>query len=120
MSKAQSLLDPRIGLLGSGSFYCFPQGYSKPEFVGTQEEVEAALGLRSPALQAGDRKQLREYTVFVSPKIVTFAGSGTFGEYQQDVFARTRAEAIKIARAERFEAEGRFAVSATYRAKLKR
>lgn len=40
-------LDPRIGMLNSGKFYCFPNGNGKPEFMGTLEEVEAALGLPS-------------------------------------------------------------------------
>lgn len=40
-------LDPRIGKLNSGKFYCFPNGYDQPEFIGSLEEVEAALGLRA-------------------------------------------------------------------------
>ena len=39
------LLDPRIGKLTSGLYYCFPDGHSKPELTGTLKEVEAALGL---------------------------------------------------------------------------
>ncbi len=42
-------LDPRIGMLNSGKFYCFPNGTGKPELIGTLEEVEVALGLRPPA-----------------------------------------------------------------------
>lgn len=40
-------LDPRIGVLNSGKFYAFVHGYDKPETVGTREEVEVALGLRT-------------------------------------------------------------------------
>ncbi len=40
------LLDPRIGKLTSGLYYCFPEGYGKPELTGTLEEIEIALGLR--------------------------------------------------------------------------
>jgi hypothetical protein len=39
------MLDPRIGKLNSGLFYCYPKGHGKPELTGTLEEVEAALGL---------------------------------------------------------------------------
>lgn len=39
-------LDPRIGTLNSGKFYCFPNGNGKPELIGSLEEVEVALGLR--------------------------------------------------------------------------
>lgn len=39
-------LDPRIGMLTSGKFYCFPKGAGQPEFEGTLDEVEAALGIR--------------------------------------------------------------------------
>lgn len=38
-------LDPRIGMLNSGKFYCFPNGNGQPEFMGSLEEVEVALGL---------------------------------------------------------------------------
>lgn len=39
-------LDPRIGKLNSGLFYAYVNGHNKPPTFGTQEEVEAALGLR--------------------------------------------------------------------------
>lgn len=45
-------LDPRIGILCSGRFYCFPNGYAAPEFEGTLQEVEVALGLRPAGLVA--------------------------------------------------------------------
>lgn len=45
-------LDPRIGQLSSGKFYCFPEGNGKPEFIGTLEEVEVSLGLRPPPMPA--------------------------------------------------------------------
>lgn len=38
-------LDPRIGVLNSGKFYAFVNGYDQPEFVGTLNEVEVKLGL---------------------------------------------------------------------------
>ena len=39
-------LDPRIGTLNSGLFYAFVDGYDKPEFSGSLDQVEVALGLR--------------------------------------------------------------------------
>lgn len=41
-------LDPRIGVLNSGVYYAFVNGYHAPEVRGTREEVEIALGLREP------------------------------------------------------------------------
>lgn len=40
--------DPRIGVLNSGVYYAFVDGPHKPETRGTLEEVEIALGLRTP------------------------------------------------------------------------
>lgn len=34
-------------MLNSGKFYCFPNGNGQPEFTGSLEEVEVALGLRT-------------------------------------------------------------------------
>lgn len=39
-------IDPRIGSLNSGKFYAYVNGYDKPGFVGSLQEVEAKLGLR--------------------------------------------------------------------------
>lgn len=39
-------MDSRIGKLNNGQFYAFVDGYDAPEFRGTLEEVEVALGLR--------------------------------------------------------------------------
>ena len=60
----------------------------------------------------------KEYEVTISPKMTTYAGSATFGEYTVSVTAKTAAEAIKEARAARRESEGRYGVPATYRAKV--
>ena len=45
-------LDPRIGMLNSGKFYCFPYGYGQPEVIGTLWDVEVALGLRSGSVNS--------------------------------------------------------------------
>lgn len=60
----------------------------------------------------------KEYEVTITPKITTYTGPSTFGEYTVTVTAKSHAEALKIARAERRESEGRYAVPANFRAKL--
>ena len=60
----------------------------------------------------------KEYTVTITPKITAYAGASVFGEYAVTVFAKSHAEALKQARAERRESEGRYGVPATFRAKL--
>lgn len=115
-------LDPRIGVLNGGKFYCFPNGHGKPEFIGTQEEVEIALGLRQSAAKeekpAKRQGELRDYVVTITPRKITYAGSQTFGEYTVEVVARSNSEAITKARRERNDNEGRYGVPATFRAKL--
>jgi hypothetical protein len=61
-------------------------------------------------------KPLHRYRVTVTPKIVTYAGSDTYGEYTVEVDAYDRADAIKSVRRERNDNEGRYGVPATYRA----
>ena len=46
----------------------------------------------------------KEYTVTITPKITAYAGASVFGEYTVTVFAKSHAEALKQARAERREA----------------
>jgi hypothetical protein len=60
----------------------------------------------------------KEYEVTITPKITTYAGSSTFGEYTVTVTAKSHADALKQARADRRESEGRYGVPATFRAKL--
>lgn len=117
-------MDARIGALNGGQFYCFPHGYAAAEFRGSLAEVEASLGLRprrvveaSPARRAAKR-QIRLYEVTVTPSMVAYAGSSTFGEYKVAIAARDRVEAISKARAERRDADGRLAVPAKFSARL--
>ena len=60
----------------------------------------------------------KDYEVTITPKITAYAGSSVFGEYTVTVFAKSHAEALKTARTERRESEGRYAVPANFRAKL--
>lgn len=55
-------LDSRIGMLNSGRFYAFANGYDKPETVGTLREVEQALGIaKAPSGKAA--KTCKTYDV---------------------------------------------------------
>lgn len=60
----------------------------------------------------------RDYIVTVTPKITTYFGNSVDGQYTTEVVAKTAAEALKKARRERRDNEGRFATPCTYRAKL--
>lgn len=60
----------------------------------------------------------KQYEVTITPKITSYADSSTFGEYVVEVTAKSHADALKQARADRRENEGRCGVPATYRAKL--
>jgi hypothetical protein len=60
----------------------------------------------------------KTYTVTVTPKAASYAGSCTMGEYTVTVRADNSADAIKQARRARRNEEGRYAVAATYRARV--
>jgi hypothetical protein len=113
-------LDPRIGILNSGKFYCFDRGHDQRETVGTRAECERALGLRTdlPADPAPAAKVARCYVVTITPRAVVYAGSWSSGPYQVEVIAATAAEAIRRARRDyRAENGGRFDVPADFRAR---
>ncbi len=105
-------------MLSSGKFYCFQNGYGKPELIGTLEEVEVALGIRSANFTAKRARKIRHYAVTVTPIIVAYAGSWRGDEYTVEVDARTNSEAITKVRQARNETEGRYGIPATYRAKV--
>ena len=63
-------------------------------------------------------RMFKRYLVTVTPKILSYAGNCTQGEYTVTIGARTNAEAIKYARRDRRDNEGRYAVPCTYRARL--
>ncbi|MFA6230992.1 MAG: hypothetical protein WC617_12600 [Rhodanobacter sp.] len=133
-------LDPRIGTLVRGMetvYYAFVHGYQADPLEGSLEQVEVALGLRqAPSAQAeappspvparrrlaSSGTALREYTVTVTPSVVTYAGgsytgSATFGEYTVQVLAKSHAQALQKARRERRDEEGRFGVPASFKAR---
>jgi len=83
-------LDPRIGTLNSGQLYAFVDGYDVPEVVGTLEEVEAALGIRTTV--AASVSQDARYTVTI--RFQYPAWDEKDGIVYEDVLARSKAEAI--------------------------
>lgn len=125
-------MDPRIGELrrdGVLLFYAFCQGYDRPETVGTLAQVEAALGVQPCEVSADDKmrtllaqrvakaEKIFLYSVTVTPKITSYHGTTVAGPYTVEVLATSAKEAIKVARAERRESEGRLAPSAVYSAR---
>jgi hypothetical protein len=127
-------MDSRIGVLmvnGAHVYYAFLRGNAEPETVGTREEIEVALGIRSPEALAVEHQDLqtkapskprlttlRSYVVTITPSVVTFAGSHTAGEYTVTKVAVSRNDAISQAREDRRNNEGRHGVSAKFRAHL--
>lgn len=91
-------LDPRIGMLNSGKFYCFPDGHGKPEFIGTLEEVEAALGLRPAVATEPEHDAVAEPMWTVTLRFQSPAWDETDGIVYQDIRAGSRAEANAIVR----------------------
>lgn len=96
-------LDPRIGILNSGKYYAFVNGYDQPEFTGTLEEVEIALGIREPALSVAPKAAL----VSEGPKLKKYNVHMTFqypawnekdGYWYDGIIARNKREANKRAR----------------------
>ncbi len=88
-------LDSRIGLLASGQFYTFANGYDKSETVGTLTEVEAALGLRTvaPAHQAKITRSWKVTMRFAYP-----AWDEVEGIVYADIVADRKSGAVKQAR----------------------
>lgn len=112
-------LDSRIGVLNSGKFYAFANGYDQPEIVGNLEEVEVALGLRVlPNMGAKKKRSVRSFSVTVTPSMLTYAGTMVLGEYVVELNASTHKEAISKARLQRRDEDGTQAVPATFRARL--
>ena len=110
-------MDARIGILtraGRPVFYAFARGYDAPAVEGTLDEVEAALGIS----KAKPRPSLRDWNVTVTPRTIAYCGTSTLSAYTVTITARTRGEAIKAARQQRNDEEGRYAPRATFTAKL--
>lgn len=60
---------------------------------------------------------LRRYHVTVTPKVLSYAGSYTFGAYTVVVEALSAAKAISKARKDRRDEEGRHVPAATFQAR---
>lgn len=118
-------LDPRIGALSSGRYYAFPNGYDKPEVIGSLAEVEMVLGIRSEAVtteMAQDvdvgalKPVIRTWNVTLRFKFP--AWDEVDGLVFAGIEASSKSEAIKIARKGAHEdgitiGRGRYVFSAT-------
>lgn len=104
MATAALNLDPRIGVLNGGKFYCFPNGYGKPELIGTLEEVENALGIRSAATAPVSTSNARavkklwtvrltfQYPAWDEVEGIEFADISANSKSEANAIARRRAE----------------------------
>lgn len=113
-------LDPRIGQLNSGKYYCFADGYRKPEFVGTLDQVQARLHSRAAGKPVRPSREVHNFDVTIAPRQIVYAGSWRSGVYTVRVQATTHAQAISKARAARRLEEGRFAMPASFSARRSR
>ena len=92
-------LDPRIGKLNSGKFYCFPNGNGKPELIGTLDEVEAALGLRAAVDPVSLAKVASRSSIWTVTLRFQFpAWDEVDGLEYRDIRASSKANANAIAR----------------------
>ncbi len=92
------LLDPRIGKLTSGLYYCFPDGHSKPELIGTLEEIESALGL-FPAVAVAPEVVAKGARMWsVTMRFQYPAWDEIDGIVYRDIRAESKAEANAMAR----------------------
>lgn len=115
-------MDPRIGMLSNGKFYAYVNGYDvDPVFTDTLEEIEALLKgevYTTPVKAKATKKTtVHTYIVTVTPEMVVYASGFTGSEYTVEVFASTAADAIKEARSQRRDTEGRYGVKCSYKAK---
>lgn len=91
-------LDPRIGKLNGGKFYCFSDGYGKPEFTGTLEEVGSVLGLRPAVAADPELAAMTDPMWTVTLRFQYPAWDEAAGILYQDIRAVSRAEANAIVR----------------------
>lgn len=92
-------LDPRIGVLSSGQFYAFAQGYDKPETVGTLQTVEQALGIAKvrgakavKAHKTFDVVMRFEHPAWDEVDGITYPGIGATGKADANKQVRSMAE----------------------------
>lgn len=90
-------MDARIGVLNSGKFYAYPNGYAAEIVIGTLQEVEIALGLQPSVIQTAPvQKMGKRYSAlltFESP-----AWDEVNGLEYRDIEAANKSEANAIAR----------------------
>lgn len=95
-------MDARIGVLNSGRFYAFANGYHAEPVMGTLEEVEMALGLRAAPVAIAARIEVKPAPVFKRFNVLlTFqypAWDEVDGIPYDDIPATSKRNAIKSAR----------------------
>jgi len=91
-------MDSRIGMLSSGQFYAYVDGYQSDPVYGTKEEVEAKLGLGStPKVIKSDVRSTRHsYSVHMTFQHPAWDEAG--GITYDNIYARSKLSANKIAR----------------------
>ncbi|CAN7780172.1 hypothetical protein LJR296_007946 [Cupriavidus necator] len=91
------MMDARIGVLNSGKFYAFANGYHAEPVIGTLEEVEAALGLRvAPVAPTQKCDAYKPFNVLVKFEHPAWDEAG--GIEYTGITARSKSEANKIVR----------------------
>jgi hypothetical protein len=120
-------LHPAIGILSTGVHYAFLDGYRDEPFMGSREDVERALGLsvepqvaQESAMPAKAAQGLRDYEVRISLPMPVYSGAVSSHTSTERVSASSRNEAIKQARAQYRESQGRHAPAPTITARLVR
>lgn len=91
-------MDARIGQLASGKFYAYVYGYDKEPVIGTLEEVEVALGLRTMDTRKPVPAPKPDWKRFSVVMRFQFPSWDEVDGIVYEVAARTKAEANKIAR----------------------
>ncbi len=86
-------LDPRIGVLNSGKYYAFVNGYDHPETVGTLEHVQRALETTEHRNKARPDQLWNVVLRFQYP-----AWDEVDGITYRDIQAKSKSEAIAYAR----------------------
>lgn len=90
-------MDARIGVLNSGKFYAYPNGYHAEPVIGTLQEVELALGLRSSVAPTDPvQKSDKRYSVLLTFEFP--AWDEVNGLEYRDIGAASKSEANAIAR----------------------
>jgi hypothetical protein len=65
-------MDDRIGILNSGTYYAYVNGYNQEPVMGTLEEIESALGIRQPLDSALGLRQKAPVSVRKAENVKTY------------------------------------------------